>query len=40
MSDLPTKILLATDGSASSVEAAHRAGMAHAFGAARRSRDA
>ena len=34
MSDLPTKILLATDGSASSVEAAHRAaGMAHAFGA-------
>ena len=34
MSDLPTKILLATDGSASSVNAAHRAaGMAHAFGA-------
>jgi nucleotide-binding universal stress UspA family protein len=30
MSDLPTKILLATDGSASSVNAAHRAaGMAH-----------
>jgi nucleotide-binding universal stress UspA family protein len=34
MSDLPTKILLAIDGSASSVSAAHRAaGMAHAFGA-------
>jgi nucleotide-binding universal stress UspA family protein len=34
MSDLPTKILLATDGSASSASAAHRAaGMAHAFGA-------
>ena len=34
MSDLPTKILLATDGSASSVNAAHRAaGMAHAFSA-------
>ena len=34
MSDLPTKILVATDGSASSVNAAHRAaGMAHAFGA-------
>ena len=34
MSDLPTKILVATDGSAYSVEAARRAaGMAHAFGA-------
>ena len=34
MSDLPTRILLATDGSASSVEAARRAaGMTHAFGA-------
>jgi nucleotide-binding universal stress UspA family protein len=34
MSDLPTKILLATDGSASSDRAAHRATeMAHAFGA-------
>ena len=34
MSDLPTKILLATDGSAGSVKAARRAaGMAHAFGA-------
>jgi nucleotide-binding universal stress UspA family protein len=34
MSDLPTKILVATDGSASSVNAAQRAaGMAHAFGA-------
>jgi len=34
MSDLPTKILVATDGSASSVTAARRAaGMADAFGA-------
>ena len=34
MSDPPTRILLATDGSASSVEAARKAaGMAHAFGA-------
>jgi len=34
MSDLPTKILVATDGSAGSVKAARRAaGMAHAFGA-------
>ena len=34
MSDLPTKILLATDGSASSDMAAHRSTeMAHAFGA-------
>jgi nucleotide-binding universal stress UspA family protein len=34
MSDLPTKILVATDGSAGSVKAARRAAeMAHAFGA-------